>query len=1005
MNPERQREVDDILAVVLARAPADRPELLSLICGADAGLRRELEALVLARERGDDLPETLDIGPQPGAPATGAPREDAPTSGAPGTDAPTLQSGASLGPYQVLERLGTGGMGQVYRAHDPRLRREVAIKVLSHHRLADPEARHRFEREARAAGALNHSNILVVYDVGVQDGVPYVVTELLEGETVRQRLARGPMPPGDCLQAARQIAEGLAAAHGKGILHRDLKPANLFLTRDGRTKILDFGMAKQLATGLEEGITTAATLPGTVLGTVGYMSPEQIRGQELDPRSDLFSFGAVLYEMLAGGCAFAGASAVEIMIAVLSDEAPPLPAALQVPAALEQLVRHCLQKDPAARPRDAGELCAALRELSLAGQDGAAAQDMARAPQGRAASRDAMGTGQGGAPAGGAGVSGAMTGTTPVPAPRAPVQAAQRRLRLAAAIVAVLAAGAAVALLLRSSSTAAKTGPQRVSYLSLTAGEGKETFPSLHPNGDLFAYAKWIGGRSHILLQRVGDTNPLKDLSESSPADDTQPAFSPDGARIAFRSERDGGGIFVMGATGELVRRLTHFGYNPVWSPDGQELLVATVSAENPMRHPALVSMLYRVKADGSGSRLISAGDALQPTWSPHGTRIAYWGVPPSGRREIWTVSAGGGEPVRVTDDDNLNWSPAWLPDGKYLYFSSNRSGLQSLWRVRIDESSGRLLEEPEEVATPSSFSGLLSFSRDGRNMIYASNEHRSSLERQAFDPRTEALAGGARDPIAGNLHEVLTASLSPDGQQIAYSSSGRHEDVFIVHVDGSHRRRLTADAWMNRVPVWSGDGSAILIYSNRGSRHGGKYEAWAIHLSGEIEQLTAVPDQGVYDPVAAPDGSLLACNLEKSGPALFRLALPLSRRAPLPLPAMSGGGSFTVCSWSPDGRQLGGFDSEGHLVTYSLATRTFQKLDARGTLPTWLHDNRRLIFGAKGGIYLVDATRSPGSTGRLLLAPAAGLTFRPIGLSPDDHWLYLLSSTEEGHVYLRSSN
>jgi eukaryotic-like serine/threonine-protein kinase len=1003
MNPERQREVSDILAAVLARAPADRPDFLSLVCGADAGLRRELEALVLARERGDDLPETLDIGPQPGAPAARA-------------DPPILEPGVSLGPYQVLGRLGAGGMGQVYRAYDPRLRREVAIKVMSHRRLAEPAARQRFEREARAAGALNHPNILAVFDVGVQDGAPYVVTELLEGETVQQRLARGPMPPGECLEVACQIAEGLAAAHRKGILHRDLKPANLFLTRDGRTKILDFGMAKQLATGLEDGITTAATVPGTVLGTVGYMSPEQIRDQALDPRSDLFSFGAVLYEMLAGSRAFGGASAVEIMIAVLSDEPPPLPAAPPAPAALEQLVRRCLQKDPASRPRDAGELCAALRDLALAGQDGAArhdmeragqdgaaAQDMAHAPQGRAASRDAMGTGQGGAFAGGAGVSGAVTRTTSEPAPRAPVQAARRRWRLAAAIAAVLAAGASAFLMPRSNSTAAKTGTQRVSYLSLTAGEGKETFPSLHPGGDLFAYVKWIGGRSHILLQRVGDTSALKDLSESSTADDTQPAFSPDGAQIAFRSERDGGGIFVMGATGELVRQLTHFGYNPAWSPDGQEVLVATLSADNPVRHAGQASKLYRVKADGSGSSLLSAGEAMQPSWSPHGTRIAYWGVSPSGRREIWTMSAGGGEQVRITDDENLNWSPAWFPDSRYLYYSSNRSGLQSLWRVRIDESSGRPLEEPEEVATPSSFSGLLSFSRDSRNMIYASSETRSNLERQGFDPQREILAG-TRDPIAGNLHEVLSASVSADGRWIAYSSSGRHEDVFILHTDGSGRRRMTSDPWRNRSPVWFGDGSSILVYSNRSSSRGGKYEAWAIHLGGALEQLTAVPGQGVFDPVATPDGSLLACNLEKSGPALFRLTVPLARRMPQLLPAMSGGATFSAFSWSPDGRRLGGFDSEGRLVTYSLATRTFQKLDARGTLPIWLHDNRRLVFSAKGGIYLVDPAR-PGSASRLLLMPAAGFTFRPIGLSPDDHVLYLLSSTEEGHIYLRTSN
>jgi serine/threonine protein kinase len=242
-------------------------------------------------------------------------------------------------------------MGEVYRARDPRLRREVAVKVLSRHLLADQAQLRRFEHEARAAGALNHPNILAVFDIGTQDGVPYVVTELLEGETLKQRMECGTLSLRECLDAARQLAAGLATAHGKGIVHRDLKPANLFLTSDGRMKILDFGLAKQTAAAEDSTLTAGDTLPGTVMGTVGYMSPEQVQGQAADHRSDLFSFGAVVYEMLAGNRAFAGASAVETMIAILSQEPPALPAEREVPPAVEQLVRRCLSKDRAARPQ------------------------------------------------------------------------------------------------------------------------------------------------------------------------------------------------------------------------------------------------------------------------------------------------------------------------------------------------------------------------------------------------------------------------------------------------------------------------------------------------------------------------------------------------------------------------------------------------------------------------------------------------------------------------------
>ena len=256
-----------------------------------------------------------------------------------------------LGPYEILGPLGAGGMGQVYRARDPRFRRDVAIKVLPDDFAADPERLKRFEHEARAAGALNHPNILTVHDLGTENGAPYLVTELLEGETLRERLARGAIPMTKALDWATQIARGLAAAHEKGIIHRDLKPENLFITKDGRAKILDFGLARL---GVGRAGTAATTLTmteaGVTLGTVGYMAPEQVRGETADHRSDLFAFGCVLYEMVARVRAFSGELAVQVMSAILSEEPKPLAEIRpEVPAALDRLVRHCLEKDPAQR--------------------------------------------------------------------------------------------------------------------------------------------------------------------------------------------------------------------------------------------------------------------------------------------------------------------------------------------------------------------------------------------------------------------------------------------------------------------------------------------------------------------------------------------------------------------------------------------------------------------------------------------------------------------------------
>src|ERR1700694_2846463 len=273
-----------------------------------------------------------------------------------------ITPGTRLGPYEILAPIGAGGMGEVYRAKDPRLRREVAIKVLPASFSPDPERLRRFEQEAKAAGLLNHPNITAVYDIGTENQAPYVVTELLSGETLRGALAGGRLSARKGVDYALQIAHGLGAAHEKGIVHRDLKPENLFVTKDGRIKILDFGLAKLTHTEEGSGVTnlptaTAGTEPGVVLGTLGYMSPEQVRGRQADARSDIFSFGAILYEMLSGKRAFHGGSAADTMSAILKEDPPDLSVTNQnIPPSLERIVRHCLEKNPEERFQAARDL-------------------------------------------------------------------------------------------------------------------------------------------------------------------------------------------------------------------------------------------------------------------------------------------------------------------------------------------------------------------------------------------------------------------------------------------------------------------------------------------------------------------------------------------------------------------------------------------------------------------------------------------------------------------------
>src|SRR3954451_8606386 len=284
-----------------------------------------------------------------------------------------LAPGSKLGPYEILAGLDAGGMGEGYRAHDPRLGREVAFKILPVDSAGDSERMRRFEQEARATAALNHPNILAVFDIGSQDDSPYIVSELLEGETLRARLIGGPLPVRKAVDYALQIVRGLATTHDHGILHRDLKPENIFITRDGHVKILDFGLAKltmpeQGASGLSaEATLDSVTSRGVLLGTLGYMSPEQCRGAVVDARSDLFSFGAVLYEMLSGRRAFRGDTMADTISSILKEDPPGLSATgRDVPQMLERIVHHCLEKDPAARFQSARDIAFALESLSTA---------------------------------------------------------------------------------------------------------------------------------------------------------------------------------------------------------------------------------------------------------------------------------------------------------------------------------------------------------------------------------------------------------------------------------------------------------------------------------------------------------------------------------------------------------------------------------------------------------------------------------------------------------------
>src|SRR5687768_4628262 len=446
--------------------------------------------------------------------------------------------GTTLGHYKILRLLGTGGMGEVYAAEDLTLGRTVAVKVLPAAVAAAAADLDRFEREAKAVAALNHSGIVTLYSFEKDGDVRFITMELVEGEPLSQQIPPGGLPFEKLLRQGVEIADAISAAHDRGIVHRDLKPANVLVTSAGHVKILDFGLAK-----LREPEGPAGDLPtqqltgeGRIVGTVAYMSPEQAEGRTVDHRTDIFSLGILLYEMATGQRPFQGETSMSVLSAVLKEQ--PRPATElnpSLPSAFSRILKTCLRKDPDRRFQNAKDVRNELETL-----------------------REELDSGELNRPA-------MAAAATP-----------SRRWPIIAAMI-VGAGMMALAAALWPRSPAAPT-PIAMQHLQLTSANGEEVEPTLSPDGKWMLYVSNASGNEDIYLQGVGGQTSIN-LTQDSPGNDLQPAFSPDGERIAFRSERDGGGLYVMGRTGEAPRRVATEGYDPMWSPDGKHLVYGTATA------------------------------------------------------------------------------------------------------------------------------------------------------------------------------------------------------------------------------------------------------------------------------------------------------------------------------------------------------------------------------------------------------------------------------------------
>ncbi|HEY8145094.1 MAG TPA: protein kinase, partial [Kofleriaceae bacterium] len=610
------------------------------------------------------------------------------------------------------------------------------------------------------------------------------------------------------------------------------------------------------------------TAPGTVLGTVGYMSPEQVRGEPADHRSDLFSLGVVLYEMLTGRRGFVRESSVETMAAILRDEPPELEALSVHSPALARLLQHCLEKRPEERFQSARDLAFDLRSLasgsSVAERSGATA---------------------------GAAVAASRGGRRAMP------------MRLAG--LGLLAAGALTGWLASRALSRPAAAPAvlfRPSFRQLTKLPGGESNPTIAPDGESFVYVKRDGEDLDLFAQRIDGSKPIA-LTGDCALDDFDPSFSPDGRSIAFRSEC-GAGIFVMGATGESRRRVADFGFQPAWSPDGRELALVTERLEAPTSRNS-ESQLWAVRVESGDRRRVTEHDAMGPTWSADGRRIAFWGLRGEGfQRDLWSVPADGSAmaadaATSLTDDPALDWAPVYSRDGRWLYFTSTRGGTFNYWRLAVDALSGQPSGEPEPLTAPSSWTGDFAVSADGRRMVFGDVNLETEIVRAPFDPVRLEFAAAPAVTFSGSF-TLREQKLSPDGQWLLFTNEDLPQQLHLVRADGSGYRQLT-EGDRNRQGEFSPDGAWIVFQTTRGDS-----SLAAIRADGGGWQ--SVPaGLGFATPRWSPDGSTIALYNNNRNGALLDVRRGLSAAVLQELPPISDGVLFWPVSWSPDGALLAG--------------------------------------------------------------------------------------------------
>lgn len=854
----------------------------------------------------------------------------------------TLTAGMMLGQYEILGPLGGGGMGEVYRARDKKLNRNVAVKVLTDETVTFDRLRlERFEQEARAAAALNHPNILAIYHMGIQDGAPYIVSEFLEGETLWQLLRRGLPPVRKVIDYGVQIAHGLAAAHERGIIHRDLKPGNLFLTKDGRIKILDFGLAKLVQADEPEAdrsaIAMLETKPGLILGSEGYMSPEQVRGKKLDPRSDIFVFAAILQELLTGRRVFQKETLAETMTAILNEEPAPLSAlAPNTPIGLQRIVQRGLEKNPEQRFQTASDMAFALEALS----ESSATVTIATAPP-------------------------------PLKKPWKP------RPAVIAAVVVVVAVLLSAYFLSRPKPLATVSNYAQLTFdgrqKSLIGTDGSRLYLELGTSAQAAIAQMSVAG---------GTPRPIDNL----PSPNMSPlALSPDGSQLLVvdgQGVPPSGPLWSLPILGGSPRRMGDtIGVSGAWSPDGSKLAFARGSD------------VLLANTDGTNARKFFSvnGQISNMTWSPDAKQLRFdvsEGFDVGGQHAIWEASPDGESPHRLFKawhDPPDECCGQWTPDGKYFIFASQNQVFA------VPHDRGFLQPEPQPVQLTSSPMSLFSPvpAKDGKKIFVVGRTYRGELAR--YDARS-----GQFVPYLGGISAEYL-DFSKDGQWVACTAYPEGT-IWRSKLDGSQRVQLTYPPLYAVMPRWSPDGKKIIFFEfpESSTKPARMYEVSAD--GGSPRAILPSDPHHQQDPNWSPDGSkiIFAGDAKDATNAGLAPAVRILDVATGQVSSLPGSQGLFSPRWSPDGKHIAAITADStHLMLFDLQTQTWSDVmtGSMGWL-NWSHDSRSvyvLDFTGTGAVLKVNiADKKVTRVADLKNLIITGRFGGGLSLAPDDSPLLL---------------